>query len=207
MNEKKLAGELRRIQQELRVPKAQVNNFGKYKYRSCENILEAVKPLLGECLLILDDELLMIGDRYYIKSTAKLSFMGDCITTTSFAREEETKKGMDGCQITGASASYARKYALNCLFLIDDTKDSDCTNTGKNEKESEFINPEKAIELFVKLKPNGKSSQQLKDYLLTTFKITSSKEIKKTDISKIMQWIKTPVSIALPDVIDLEEIL
>jgi hypothetical protein len=122
------------IQQKLNAPKGQFNAFGKYKYRSCEDILEAVKPLLKEanCTLILSDTLENIGDRYYIKASAKL-FNADgglIADNTAFAREEADKKGMDGSQITGASSSYARKYALNGLFLIDDSRDSDSTNDG-----------------------------------------------------------------------------
>ena len=124
------------IQSELKAPKNQRNNFGNYNYRSCEDILEAVKPLLKEkkCLLTLTDELVNIGQRYYIKATAIFNDGTNQITVTGFAREEETKKGMDGSQITGASSSYARKYALNALFLIDDQKDSDVTNQGEEKK-------------------------------------------------------------------------
>lgn len=131
---------LLKIQQELKAPKNQRNDFGKYNYRSCEDILEAVKPLLKEnnLILTLNDELVQIGERYYIKATATLTDVNepaDKITNTAYAREEETKKGMDGSQITGASSSYARKYALNGLFLIDDVKDSDATNMGEDKKE------------------------------------------------------------------------
>ena len=128
---------LRYIQQNLKAPKNQVNKFGGYNYRSCEDILEAVKPLLDEQELILqlDDELVQVGERYYVKSTARLYDGEEIIENTAYAREEETKKGMDGSQITGASSSYARKYALNGLFLIDDVKDSDTTNVGNMNDE------------------------------------------------------------------------
>ena len=120
------------IQSELKAPKGQYNSFGKYKYRSCEDIQEAVKPLLKKynVTLTLSDDLQVIGERYYIKVVATLTCneTKESISVTSFAREEENKKGMDGSQVTGASSSYARKYALNGLFLIDDTKDSDATN-------------------------------------------------------------------------------
>ena len=125
---------LNKIQSELKAPKGQYNSFGKYKYRSCEDIFEAVKPLLAkyELTLTTTDELLYIGDRYYIKATAILGDKeNNMVMNCGYAREEETKKGMDGSQITGASSSYARKYALNGLFLIDDTKDSDATNVGE----------------------------------------------------------------------------
>lgn len=126
------------IQNELKAPKNQINSFGGYNYRSCEDILEAVKPLLKKenLTLILTDELVNIGARYYIKATAKLiSVDNEIIENIAYAREEETKKGMDGSQITGASSSYARKYALNGLFLIDDVKDSDTTNIGEITKD------------------------------------------------------------------------
>lgn len=124
------------IQQGLKAPKSQYNVFGKYNYRNAEDILEAVKPLLAKekLVLILKDELVNIGDRYYIKATANLIDVEKELTgieVTAYAREEESKKGMDGSQVTGASSSYARKYALNGLFCIDDTKDSDTTNDGE----------------------------------------------------------------------------
>ena len=117
------------IQLELKAPKSKRNNFGNYNYRSCEDILEAVKPLLAAnmCSLTLDDDVLCIGDRVYVKATATLTdhAEGATISTHAFAREAETKKGMDESQITGTASSYARKYALNGLFAIDDTKDAD----------------------------------------------------------------------------------
>ena len=128
--------ELCEIQKKLKAPKGQFNKFGNYKYRSCEDILEAVKPLLYEhgCSLKLSDDLVYVGDRYYIKATATITTKdGAAETVTAYAREEETKKGMDGSQITGTASSYARKYALNGLFCIDDTKDADTmdnTNEG-----------------------------------------------------------------------------
>ena len=132
-----------KIQQELNVPKGQYNDFGGYKFRSCEDILTAVKPLLNElkCILVLNDQLINLGDRYYIKTQARLIDVetDDEIYNIAYAREEETKKGMDGSQITGASSSYARKYALNGLFGIDDVKDSDSTNVGEITTEKEAL--------------------------------------------------------------------
>lgn len=129
--------ELINIQSELKAPKSQFNSFGKYSYRSAEDILETVKPLLKkyDCLLTISDEMVVLGDRYYVKATATLSAKdGNYTSTTAYAREEEVKKGMDASQITGSTSSYARKYALNGLLCIDDTKDSDSTNThGKEE--------------------------------------------------------------------------
>ena len=136
---------LMNIQKELKAPKCQYNRFGKYKYRSCEDILESVKPLLEKykVTIILTDKLEQIGERYYIRAMAILfdTESDNSIENTAYAREEETKKGMDGSQITGTSSSYARKYALNGLLLIDDTKDADTdeftkeNNKGKTKEE------------------------------------------------------------------------
>ena len=120
---------LQAVQRDLKAPKGQYNSFGKYKYRSCEDIVEAVKPLLNEqgLILTMSDEVIGVADRVYIKATCKVIDVatGDCIETTALARESLTKKGMDDSQITGTASSYARKYALNGLFAIDDTKDAD----------------------------------------------------------------------------------
>ena len=133
---------LLKIQSELKAPKNQINKFGGYNYRSCEDIFEALKPLLKqeELILRVTDELVNVGERYYIKATAILTDGTETIENVGYAREEETKKGMDGSQITGASSSYARKYALNGLFLIDDVKDSDTTNTAERKITKEQIN-------------------------------------------------------------------
>ena len=127
---------LNTIQQKLKAPKGQTNNFGKYKYRSCEDILEAVKPLLGECSLVVSDEIEVRGDRVYVKATATLHDGNSIMSACGYAREPQTKKGMDESQITGAASSYARKYALNGLFAIDDTKDADHTNVGGNTRKA-----------------------------------------------------------------------
>lgn len=129
--------ELIAIQSELKAPKSQFNKFGGYKYRKAEDILEAVKPLLAKqkCTLIITDDVVLIGNRIYVKATATIkNEKGECETTNGWAREEETKKGMDGSQITGASSSYARKYALNGLFAIDDNADTDTTNDGQHQE-------------------------------------------------------------------------
>lgn len=129
--------ELITIQSELKAPKTQVNNFGGYKYRKAEDILEAVKPLLAKqkCTLIITDDIVMVGNRIYVKATATIrNEKGEVEEATGWAREEETKKGMDASQITGASSSYARKYALNGLFAIDDNADYDTTNNGHQQE-------------------------------------------------------------------------
>lgn len=130
---------LTEIQHRLKAPKGQYNSFGKYKYRSCEDILEAVKPILKDvgCFLTLSDSIELVGDRYYIKATARLQGPDTDISCTAYAREDLDKKGMDGSQITGTASSYARKYALNGLFCIDDTKDADTDEYAKqNDKKS-----------------------------------------------------------------------
>jgi hypothetical protein len=125
-----------KIQAELKAPKNQTNAFGKYKYRSAEDIVEAVKPILNKygTALVISDEVVQVGDRIYVKATATLlDGTDESISVSGFAREEEVKKGMDSAQITGSASSYARKYALNGLFAIDDTKDSDATNNHQDE--------------------------------------------------------------------------
>lgn len=137
--------ELITIQSELKAPKTQYNKFGGYKYRKAEDILEAVKPLLAKqkCTLIITDDIVMVGSRIYVKATATIkNEKGEYETSTGWAREEETKKGMDGSQITGASSSYARKYALNGLLAIDDNADSDTTNDGQHQSAQQQANPQ-----------------------------------------------------------------
>ena len=125
------------IQSKLAVPKDNVNEFGGYKYRSCEDILESLKPILAEnkAAVTITDEMILIGERYYVKSTATFidTEKGEKIEVSAYAREDERKKGMDLSQLTGSTSSYARKYALNGLFAIDDTKDSDTTNKHEND--------------------------------------------------------------------------
>lgn len=130
--------ELFLIQSKLKAPKGKTNNFGGYKYRSCEDILEAAKPILKElsCTITLNDDIIQVGDRYYLKATVTLrNSEGETEQTTAWAREEETKKGTDASQITGAASSYARKYALCGLFAIDDGKDADSLNTSPSYTE------------------------------------------------------------------------
>lgn len=143
--ETELIKSLKQLQLALKVPKSQRNNFGKYNYRSCEDILEEVKKVLDKennCTLFVQDEIVMLGSRFYIKATATFTNGKDNISVSAYAREEEEKKGMDGSQITGSASSYARKYALNGLLLIDDTKDADFTNTGQKTQPSVFQKPQ-----------------------------------------------------------------
>lgn len=169
------------IQGELKAPKSQENKFGGYKYRSCEDILEAVKPLLKKekVTLTISDDIIEVGGRVYVKATATLSDGEDTISTSAFAREAETKKGMDDSQITGSASSYARKYALNGLFAIDDTKDADATNThGKGQTE-----PHKAIAELDNKPATAAQIMRIKDTieniagLLQYYKVTRLEEL------------------------------
>lgn len=133
------------IQKELKAPKTQFNKFGNYYYRNCEDILEALKPHLdkNKCALVIKDSIEHIGDRYYIKAVVELIDIetGDKVESSALAREEETKKGMDSSQLTGSTSSYARKYALNGMFCIDDNKDADTQDNTKEDdrpKESDL---------------------------------------------------------------------
>jgi hypothetical protein len=138
MNQEKSSNPLAEIQAKLKAPKGQFNSFGKYHYRSAEDILEAVKKVVNPMgfSITLTDDLIFADGRWYIKSVAELTNGREIFSSIGLAREEETKKGMDGSQITGAASSYARKYALNGLFAIDDTKDSDATNDQGKSQES-----------------------------------------------------------------------
>ena len=139
---------LLKVQVELKAPKSQRNNFGNYNYRSCEDILESVKPLLlkNGLTLTISDDIVLIGDRYYVKATATVSDGDGEINVYAYAREELERKGMDASQVTGSTSSYARKYALNGLFAIDDTKDADTLNveTKPEQKKTDYndIKPE-----------------------------------------------------------------
>lgn len=175
------------IQSKLKAPKGQYNSFGKYKYRSCEDILEAVKPLLTETKTVLSvtDRMEVVGDRIYVRAEAHLNDCEDSgeIITVAYAREEESKKGMDSSQVTGAASSYARKYALNGLFCIDDNKDSDSTNigdktTGKKAepaKKTEMISSENVMSIknIIDKYPESKLMEQIK----TRFKVDDIKSL------------------------------
>jgi hypothetical protein len=133
-----------KIQSELKAPKNQVNSFGKYKYRSCEDIIEALKPLLSKegLYLNISDEIVEVGGKNYVKAVATIFDGENQISSSAVARESIDKKGMDDAQQTGATSSYARKYALNGLFGIDDTKDADATNThGKDQQPAKVFQP------------------------------------------------------------------
>jgi len=167
------------VQSELKAPKGQFNSFGKYKYRSCEDILEAVKPLLAKkgLLLTLNDTIVEVGGRVYVKATAMIQDGEEFKIASAYARESETKKGMDDSQITGSASSYARKYALNGLFLIDDTKDADTQN---NLEEVAHITKEQAHHLFDLLAEVNGNMDKFCDYM----KVEGVEEILSIDYQK-----------------------
>jgi len=198
---------LSKIQKEMKAPKSQFNAFGKYKYRSCEDILEAVKPFLNGTVLYISDEMVLIGDRYYLKATATLRNGDDAVSVTAYAREEAEKKGMDSSQITGAASSYARKYALNGLFLIDDTKDSDATNEHGKGAGDEKPKGSQVEQLKGKLGGNDTADPylteaQAKDImgqlrkakirgeaLLSHFKVSRLGELRESQLNEVYDWI------------------
>lgn len=187
MNQK-TSNPLAEIQAKLKAPKGQFNSFGKYHYRSAEDILEAVKKVVNPMgfSIILTDRVNEIGGRIYVESTASL-FNGELeYNATGYAREEETKKGMDGSQITGAASSYARKYALNGLFAIDDTKDSDSTNDHGKSQESKVSQAKGTIPVpfefdieFKKLIADVKNSQTINDLMGVWGKLTKEAQENK----------------------------
>lgn len=177
---KKIYSELSRIQQELKAPKNLYNNFGKYAYRNAEGILEAVKPLLSGLALVINDEPVLIGDRFYIKATVTLTDGEDSVSAVAYAREDEVKKGMDGCQITGACSSYARKYALNALLMIDDSKDSDDESLSPKNPAN---NQEKEKKASNKVQGFLEANTKL---MMQAFNIPDEDEMKR----KISQWKK-----------------
>lgn len=190
------------IQQELKAPKNQYNAFGKYYYRSCEDILEGLKPILKDnnCVLKIDDELEVKGERYYVSATATLidAENGETIDTKAYAREAESKKGMDESQVSGATSSYARKYALNGLFCIDDVKDADSTNTHGQKKESKPQTPQpKKVEYVTKeqteqiIKEAGNEANFIAAIKALGYKEgTKSSHILKQDYEKLMETLK-----------------
>ena len=179
---KKLMG----IQTKLKAPKSQRNSFGNYNYRSCEDILEAVKPLLDEfkVALTIKDEIILIGERYYIKATATLIDIdtGDTTETSAYARESAEKRGMDASQVTGSTSSYARKYALNGLFAIDDNKDADATNTHGKEAIKVNMTPALSEAQLKRLLAIGSKAGFDKDTITKTVKKMYGCELK--DLTK-----------------------
>lgn len=186
MEELSLVQKVVKIQNELKAPKGQFNKFGGYKYRSCEDIVESVKPILNTygVMLNLSDEMVLIGDRYYIKAVAGLTDGTDVIQSVAFAREPQDLKGMSESQITGTASSYARKYALNGLLAIDDTKDPDtdefAKQTGQEPKEEQKATP-KQIDIL-----NKYYQGENLDKLLKANKISKIDDLSLTKASELI---------------------
>jgi hypothetical protein len=179
------------IQHKLKAPKGQYNSFGKYNYRSCEDILEGVKPLLKEhnLALLIDDEIVQIGERYYVKATAKITDGREIVSATAYAREPDTKKGMDESQITGATSSYARKYALNALLCIDDTKDADTMDNSKKPVQQTQETVYNWQTLKARATQGGISEDDLKHYLKETLKVNESKDMTQEHYQQALNWV------------------
>ena len=195
------------IQSNLKAPKGQYNSFGKYNYRSCEDILEGVKPHLQETktCLVISDEIVTIGEHNYIKATATLySADGGAVANSAFAKEPLEKKGMDPSQITGATSSYARKYALNGLFCIDDTKDADTdaytatTQTKAKSKakapETNTIREKRIKEEYLKSITQQMAIKQINpklisEYINKTFNKKTSNELTEDELKALYEWI------------------
>ncbi|EFB2488801.1 recombinase [Escherichia coli] len=198
------------IQQTLNAPKNQRNNFGGYSYRSAEDILEAVKPLLQNVTLTLNDEIVLIGDRYYVKATATLSDGEDAIAVTAYAREEENKRGMDASQLTGATSSYARKYALNGLFCIDDAKDADTDayakqtnqqprqqkNQPKQQPQQQKAppNPDEVLARFCDAAAKAPDEKALKDIFAKCWKLLPENSEQRQKASDVYQIRKSELN-------------
>ena len=172
------------IQNELKAPKSNYNSFGKYRYRSAEDILTAVKPLLLRyaCQMTLQDDIVAVGDRYYIKATVTITDGTESETVTALAREDEIKKGMDGSQITGTASSYARKYALNGLFLIDDTKDAD-TDEYVMQTADTKIGTIKASALLQELNAKGVNIEKL----MKQYRVNALEDLTESQHSALIQ--------------------
>ena len=180
------------VQSKLKAPKNQYNSFGKYSYRNCEDILEALKPILKEvgATIIISDEVVSVNERYYVKATVKFidTETGEVVEASANAREEDNKKGMDSSQLTGSTSSYARKYALNGLFAIDDTKDSDFTNTHDKEKKTlEVISEAQAKRMYMLAK--GKDTDIIKQ-ILSNAGFNASRDITKDKYNAICEAIE-----------------
>ena len=180
------------VQTKLKAPKNQYNSFGKYSYRNCEDILEALKPILHEvgATIIISDEVVSVNERYYVKATVKFidTETGEVVEASANAREEDNKKGMDSSQLTGSTSSYARKYALNGLFAIDDTKDSDFTNTHDKEKKTlEVISEAQAKRMYMLAK--GKDPDVIKQ-ILSNAGFNASRDITKDKYNAICEAIE-----------------
>lgn len=179
------------IQSELKAPKGQYNSFGKYNYRSCEDILEGVKPLLTKhgLVLTIQDSIDLIGDRFYVKATATITDGKEQLSTSAYARESLDKKGMDASQVTGATSSYARKYALNGLLAIDDTKDADTMDNNKKPVQQTQETVYNWQTLKARATQGGISEEELVQYVTETFKVSKPSELKQEHYQQAFNWV------------------
>lgn len=179
------------IQSELKAPKGQYNSFGKYNYRSCEDILEGVKPLLAKhgLVLTIQDSIDLIGDRFYVKATAIITDGKEQLSTNAYARESLDKKGMDASQVTGATSSYARKYALNGLLAIDDTKDADTMDNSKKPAQQTQETVYNWQTLKARATQGGISEEELVQYVTETFKVSKPSELKQEHYQQAFNWV------------------
>ena len=179
------------IQSELKAPKGQYNSFGKYNYRSCEDILEGVKPLLAKhgLVLTIQDSIDLIGDRFYVKATATITDGKEELSTSAYARESLDKKGMDASQVTGATSSYARKYALNGLLAIDDTKDADTMDNSKKPMQQTQETVYNWQTLKARAIQGGISEDDLVHYVTETFKVSKPSELKQEHYQQAFNWV------------------
>lgn len=179
------------IQSELKAPKGQYNSFGKYNYRSCEDILEGVKPLLAKhgLVLTIQDSIDLIGDRFYVKATATITDGKEQLSTSAYARESLDKKGMDASQVTGATSSYARKYALNGLLAIDDTKDADTMDNSKKPVQQTQETVYNWNSLKTRAVQGGISEDDLVHYVTETFKVSKPSELKQEHYQQAFNWV------------------
>ena len=182
------------IQKDLKAPKGQYNSFAKFYYRNCEDILEAVKPLLNGTVLVLSDELINVNERYYVKATATLIMKeSEKISATAFARETEDKKGMDAAQITGSASSYARKYALNGLFLIDDTKDPDTRDNTKQKTPERYTPVTISVDQHTELSDLIEQTNSDIDSFLKYFKIEKLDDLNALQYPKATEMLKKKI--------------
>lgn len=179
------------IQSELKAPKGQYNSFGKYNYRSCEDILEGVKPLLAKhgLVLTIQDSIDLIGDRFYVKATATITDGKEQLSTSAYARESLDKKGMDASQVTGATSSYARKYALNGLLAIDDTKDADTMDNSKKPAQQTQETVYNWNSLKTRAVQGGITEDELVRYVTETFKVSKPSELKQEHYQQAFNWV------------------
>jgi len=180
------------VQSTLKAPKGQWNSFSKFNYRSCEDILVAVKPILKEigASILVNDQPVMVGDRVYIQATVILTTEHGSVTTTGYAREPLEKKGMDASQITGTASSYARKYALNGLFAIDDSKDSD---TPTDEPTIKPITDEQLLQLESKISENEVDSTRLKKWMATAVKVDQFADLNDAGYLHVMDMVNKQI--------------